>query len=301
MPESRVEVRLAVEGELAAVTDLLVAQLREHRVETPEAKLAESLRAVLQHPERGRILVAVERGRPVGMAAVSFVWPLEHGGRSSWLEELYVEPAARGRGIGTRLLEAALRVAAEAGAVAVDLEVDADHQRVARLYARHGFHPLPRARWVRSLEPIAGTRPVADAAEIVGGCFCGAIRYRVSAPPHDVVHCHCSICRRTTGAPFVTWATFPSAAFAFTAGVPAELRATPRAVRELCATCGTALTFRESARPNSVDVTVGSMDRPDLVVPDAHIWTSSQLPWLRVADDLPRHAAEDPRERDLES
>src|SRR5262245_4801789 len=301
MPESTVEVRSAVEGELAAVTDLLVAQLREHRVETPEAKLAESLRAVLQHPERGRILVAVERGRPVGMAAVSFVWPLEHGGRSSWLEELYVEPAARGRGIGTRLLEAALRVAAEAGAVAVDLEVDADHQRVARLYARHGFHPLPRARWVRSLEPIAGTRPVADAAEIVGGCFCGAIRYRVSAPPHDVVHCHCSICRRTTGAPFVTWATFPSAAFAFTAGVPAELRATPRAGRELCATCGTALTFRESARPNSVDVTVGSMDRPDLVVPDAHIWTSSQLPWLRVADDLPRHAAEDPRERDLES
>jgi GNAT superfamily N-acetyltransferase len=300
MPEGTVEVRPAIEGELAAVTDLLVAQLREHRVETPEAKLADSLKQVLHHPERGRILVAVERGRPVGMAAVSFVWPLEHGGRSSWLEELYVEPVARGRGIGTRLLEAALRVAAEAGAVAVDLEVDADHQRVAGLYARHGFHPLPRARWVRSLEPVATPRPVAP-AEIVGGCFCGVIRYRVSAPPGDVAHCHCGICRRTTGAPFVTWATFPGAAFAFTAGVPARLRATPRAVRELCAACGTALTFRETARPNSVDVTVGSMDRPDLVVPGAHIWTSSQLPWVRVVDDLPRHAGEDPTERDLES
>lgn len=153
MPESTVEVRPPAEGELAAVTDLLVAQLREHRVETPAAKLADALRAVLDRPERGRILVAVERGRPVGMAALSFVWPLEHGGRSAWLEELYVEPGARGRGIGTRLLEAALRVAAEEGAMAVDLEVDADHQRVARLYARHGFRRLPRARWVRALQP----------------------------------------------------------------------------------------------------------------------------------------------------
>jgi len=294
MPETTTVVRLGT-------IDVLARPMRPESIRASVDDVLRPAEGTRTHPARPRILVAVERGRPVGMAAVSFVWPLEHGGRSSWLEELYVEPAARGRGIGTRLLEAALRVAAEAGAVAVDLEVDADHQRVARLYARHGFHPLPRARWVRSLEPIAGTRPVADAAEIVGGCFCGAIRYRVSAPPHDVVHCHCSICRRTTGAPFVTWATFPRAAFAFTAGVPVELRATPRAVRELCATCGTALTFRESARPNSVDVTVGSMDRPDLVVPDAHIWTSSQLPWLRVADDLPRHAAEDPRERDLES
>ena len=112
--------------------------------------------------------------------------------------------------------------------------------------------------------------------------------------------CHCGICRRTTGAPFVTWATVPAGAFVFTAGTPAQLRATPRAVRELCAACGTALTFRETARPNSVDVTVGSMDRPEAIVPAAHIWTSSQLAWLRLADDLPRHAAEDPDERDVE-
>src|SRR5207249_4523371 len=222
MPESTVEVRPAAEDELAALTALLVAQLRDHQVGTPEAKLANAIQAVLRHPERGRILVAVERGSAVGMAALSFVWPLEHGGRSSWLEELYVQPAARGRGIGTRLLHAALRVAAESGAVAVDLEVDAAHQRAARLYAREGFRPLPRARWVRTLETIPVPRPEAPPVEVTGGCFCGAIRYRVNDAPRDVAHCHCGICRRTTGAPFVTWATFPAAAFVFTAGVPAE-------------------------------------------------------------------------------
>src|SRR5207253_10757975 len=216
MPEGAVDVRLATEAELEAVTALLVAQLREHHVATPEAKLASAIHWVLRHPGRGRILVAIERGKPVGLAALSFVWPLEHAGRSAWLEELYVEPAARGRGIGTRLLHAALRVAAESGAVAVDLEVDVDHQRAARLYAREGFRPLPRARWVRTLETIAAPGAGVYPAEVTGGCFCGAIRYRVTAVPRDVAHCHCRICRRTTASPFVTWATFPTAALGFT-------------------------------------------------------------------------------------
>src|SRR5207244_1675803 len=133
MPGIAVDVRLATEAELEAVTALLVAQLREHRVQTPEAKIASAIQGLLRHPERGRILVAVGEGRPVGVAALSFAWPLEYADRSAWLEELYVEPAARGRGIGTRLLRAALRVAAEAGATVVDLEVEADHQRAARI------------------------------------------------------------------------------------------------------------------------------------------------------------------------
>ncbi len=259
MPGLAIDVRLATEAELEAVTALLVAQLREHRVQTPEAKIASAIQGLLRRPERGRILVALEGGRPVGVAAFSFAWPLEYADRSAWLEELYVEPAARGRGIGTRLLRAALRVAAEAGATVVDLEVEADHQRAARLYAREGFRSLARTHWVRTLEPVDEPRAA------------------------------------------VTWATFPGAAFVFTAGTPAELRATPRAVRQLCAACGTALTFRETARPGSVDVTVGSMDHPDAIVPAAHIWTASQLAWLRLGDDLPRHAGEDPGERDVEA
>ena len=300
MPGNPVDVRQATEAELQAVTALLVAQLRDHRVQTPDAKIASAVQALLRHPERGRILIAVGEGGPVGVAALSFAWPLEYADRSAWLEELYVEPAARERGIGTRLLRAALRVAAEAGAIAVDLEVETGHERAARLYTREGFRSLARTHWVRALEPAGEPRPPAPPAEMTGGCFCGAIRYRVSVATRDVSHCHCSICRRTTGAPLVTWATFPAAAFVFTAGTPAELRATPRAVRQLCAACGTALTFRETARPGSIDVTVGSMDHPDAIVPAAHIWTASQLAWLRLGDDLPRHAGEDPAERDAE-
>jgi ribosomal protein S18 acetylase RimI-like enzyme len=151
MPEFRLDIRPVAPADFASVTALLVAQLREHRIDTPETKIASAVEGIARHPDRGRILVAIENGTPVGVAAMSFVWPIEHGDRSAWLEELYVTPTARGRGIGTKLLRAALEAASEAGAVAVDLEVDVDHQRVAKLYEREGFRSLPRARWVRRL------------------------------------------------------------------------------------------------------------------------------------------------------
>lgn len=294
------EIRPATAADCAAVTTLLVTQLREHRIVTAADQVARTVARVLARPRQGRLLVATVDGRPVGVAALSFAWPIEHGGRSMWLEELFVEPPHRGRGIGRALLAAAERLAVQAGAVAIDLEVDAEHQRAAGLYARAGFRPLPRVHWVRSLEPGEPT-PAAPPAETIGGCFCGAIRYRVASPPREVTHCHCSICRRTSGAPFVTWATFPAASFAFTQGQPVELCSTPRACRTLCAACGTALTFREEARPRAIDVTVGSTDHPDAVVPQAHIWTTSQLPWLHLDDDLPRHPGEDPGEREVPS
>ena len=298
MPESGVQIGLASLRDAGAITTLLVAQLHEHHVDISHPTLARAVEGILLHPERGRILVAVENGRVLGVAALSFMWPLEHGDRSAWLEELYVEPGARERGIGTQLLRAALRVAADSGAVAVDLEVDVDHRRAADLYAREGFQPLPRARWVRRLEPAAPEHRGGSPAEATGGCFCGAIRYRIDAASTDVSHCHCTICRRTTGAPFVTWTTVPAQAFTYTSGAPTEFHSTPHAVRQLCPTCGTALTFRRHDRPDSIDVTVGSMDHPDLVHPTSHVWTTSRLPWLQLSDTLPTHEAEGPAERD---
>jgi GNAT superfamily N-acetyltransferase len=300
MSVESLEIRPAGQGDRDAVLALLTAQLREHDIDTPDAEVAHAIDGMLGHPGRGRILVATLGGRPIGVAWLSSTWTLEHGGRSMWLEELYVEPARRGRGIGRQLLHEGLRVAAGVGAVAVDLEVETSHERAARLYAREGFRRHDRTRWVRALER-APAKPVAvPAVPLVGGCFCGAVRYRASAAPRDVAHCHCGLCRRTTGAAFVTWATFPAAQFAFTVGMPSEVHATSRAVRTFCATCGTALTFREHARPNSVDVTVGSLDHPEAIAPDAHIWTSSRLGWLRVDDQLAEFPEENPGETDCE-
>jgi GNAT superfamily N-acetyltransferase len=148
-----VEVRAATGDDRDAVVRLLLDQFAEHAIPTPADAIGRGVDHLLAHPAAGRLLVATRDGAVVGIAALSFMRALEHGGPSAWLEELYVEPALRGGGIGTALLRAACDAALAAGAVAIDLEVDAGHERAARLYARAGFRQLPRARWVRRLTP----------------------------------------------------------------------------------------------------------------------------------------------------
>lgn len=97
------------------------------------------------------------------------------------------------------------------------------------------------------------------------------------------------MCRRTSGAPFVTWVTVPRDSLALTSGAPAELHSSPHARRGFCGACGTALTFQRTDEHGWIDVTVASLDDPEGLVPARHIWTSSQLGWLQIDDDLPRH------------
>ena len=82
---------------------------------------------------------AAAGGRPVGYAVLTFAHSIEFGGRCGFVDELYVEPPARGRGVGRRALE---RVADEARSLGVRvllLEVSPENERVAGLYRSAGF------------------------------------------------------------------------------------------------------------------------------------------------------------------
>jgi len=122
-----------------------------------------------------------------------------------------------------------------------------------------------------------------------GGCFCRAIRYEAEGPTGHVTHCHCRHCRGTSGAPFVTWAEFPTAGFRFTAGEPARFATRPGVQRAFCPACGTQLTFNDAATPDVTDVTVCSLDAAESFVPEDHVWADRMLTWLRMDDGLPRY------------
>jgi len=66
-----------------------------------------------------------------------------------------------------------------------------------------------------------------------GGCFCGRIRYETTAAPFHETNCHCSICRRTSGAPFVTWFSVPRSEFRLVSGEPARFESTAAANAQL--------------------------------------------------------------------
>jgi hypothetical protein len=125
---------------------------------------------------------------------------------------------------------------------------------------------------------------------VKGGCFCGAIRYRISCEPAQVAHCHCLHCRRTSGAPLVTWAVFDSSKFEYIKGTPGHYESRPRVRRQFCEKCGTQLTYQNLQNSAEIDVTVGSFDHPESVEPQDHVWADRMLSWARLADGLPRYA-----------
>ena len=123
-----------------------------------------------------------------------------------------------------------------------------------------------------------------------GGCLCGAVRYRTDGVPTHITHCHCSLCRRAAGAAFLSWFTVPAESFSFSHGEPARFASSEKAVRQFCSGCGTQLTFQFNATPDSIDVTLCSLDDPDCLQPEDHIYTSTRLRWVELADGLPQSA-----------
>jgi hypothetical protein len=120
-----------------------------------------------------------------------------------------------------------------------------------------------------------------------GGCFCGFVRYRVQGTPTQETNCHCTICRRTTGAAFVTWFTVPPTDFTFTAGSPARFSSSVHGTRCFCPRCGTQLTFQTSRAADELDITTCSLDDPERVPPRDHTRISSRLAWVKLSDGLP--------------
>jgi hypothetical protein len=124
-----------------------------------------------------------------------------------------------------------------------------------------------------------------------GGCLCGAVRYRITAAPVEALYCHCRMCQRAHGAPVVAWLTVRHDGFEVTAGNPIAYRSSTRATRHFCGRCGTPFTWRAVDNPQLVDVSIATLDNPDVLGPALHLWTDSQISWFEIADHLPRYPA----------
>ena len=121
-----------------------------------------------------------------------------------------------------------------------------------------------------------------------GRCYCGAVRYETTGTPSQESVCHCSICRRTTGAPFVAWFSVPLSSFTLF-GDTTTFQSSSAASRRFCAECGTQLAFYSSHQPDLIDITTCSLEQPEQVPPVDHIYGASRVPWVKLGDGLPMH------------
>src|SRR5512143_1628329 len=117
-----------------------------------------------------------------------------------------------------------------------------------------------------------------------GGCYCGKIRYEATGLPFHETICHCSICRRTSGAPFVAWFSVRTAEFRFVFGSPKQFRSTPEGMRSFCGDCGTPITFQRVDCMDEIDITTCSLDDPEAAAPRDHTRASSRVKWVRIGD-----------------
>ena len=92
-------------------------------------------------------------------------------------------------------------------------------------------------------------------------------------PLHDVPNIH--------AAPFVSWLILPAAHFRYASGSASVLRSSDRGTRYFCPSCGTHIACINDSHPAIIDVAVGSLDRPDAIVPKLDAHTDTRLPWLR--------------------
>jgi len=135
-----------------AACSLLSTQLAEHGASVTASTVREIVGRVVADERLGFILVALDAsGTVIGIALGCAFLGLEHGGPSGWLEELYVRPEWRGRGIGSALVAETIRTATALGWHALDLEVDHEHLQAEALYARFGFQRHTRSRFWRRL------------------------------------------------------------------------------------------------------------------------------------------------------
>jgi hypothetical protein len=123
---------------------------------------------------------------------------------------------------------------------------------------------------------------------LLGGCWCGAVRYRVADAFLYAGNCHCSRCRAATGSAFKPFAGIERDKLEITEGADRLLVIGDDEGNDTrCAACGSLL-FSVVRDGGYVHVAMGSLADPPSIRPSGHIFVGSKAPWFEITDDLPQ-------------
>jgi hypothetical protein len=120
-----------------------------------------------------------------------------------------------------------------------------------------------------------------------GQCHCGAVSYEMPAETLHRAICHCSDCRRHSGAPMVAWGLVNRDALQVD-GQTQEYASSENGRRHFCPQCGTSLFYtNEVVFPGKIDVLIATLDDPDLIPPEAQIQMAERIHWMDRLSDIP--------------
>ena len=125
-----------------------------------------------------------------------------------------------------------------------------------------------------------------------GGCACREIRYRLTSGPLFVNCCHCRWCQRETGSAFVLNAMIEADRVELLSGEPEIVHTPSNSGRgqdiARCPTCRVAVWSHYGGGGSKICfIRVGTLDEPDRLPPNVHIFTESKQPWVVLPPDMP--------------
>lgn len=125
-----------------------------------------------------------------------------------------------------------------------------------------------------------------------GSCLCGRVRFEVRPPFIRAGHCHCSECRKHSGATGCIQARVLREQFVLLSGADAieAYRRPGRAVKAFCRICGSSLFGGSWPEGPQVSIRMGAFDDDPGIRPQFHTFVDSRAPWDEIHDDLPRYA-----------
>ncbi|UWR41078.1 GNAT family N-acetyltransferase [Phaeobacter inhibens] len=135
---------LARPEDLDRVLDLVAAFHQETGIASDDSLRRAAIEPLLEGLPYGAVYLIGPSRAPVGYIVVTFSWSVEFGGMDGFVDELYIRPPVRRRGIATEVLFALPRTLAEAGIKALHLEVDKNDDTARGLYTRARFEPRER-------------------------------------------------------------------------------------------------------------------------------------------------------------
>jgi hypothetical protein len=133
---------------------------------------------------------------------------------------------------------------------------------------------------------------------INGKCECGEVQYEVAGELKDFCHCHCSVCRRLHGAPFVTWGGISRDEFTYVSG-ETNLKTysfSGKADSIFCASCGSRIMVAYKPEPDMLYLALGGIDGDIHCPAGFHQFVGSKAPWFEITDDLPQYDGWPPAE-----
>jgi len=131
-----------------------------------------------------------------------------------------------------------------------------------------------------------------DMLELEGGCTCRQIRYRLTRSPIVVHCCHCRWCQRETGAAFALNAMIETDAVSLVSGQPERVDTPSNSGKGQtivrCPNCHIAVWSHYAGAGELLSfIRVGTLDNPDVLPPDIHIFTATKQPWVILPPDKP--------------